>query len=164
MSTKCSPTIAPVVKTVTVECAPEAAFRYFTAAFDKWWPLSTHSCTAFASDHTEKPETCVFEQRLGGRIIERGPNGEERVWGTVLAWEPPARIFFSWHPMRDEQNAQTVEVTFSSVPEGTAVVLTHGGWELLSEDAEKEREDYNRGWEVVFVTDYAGYVRGRKIK
>lgn len=160
MSAEQRAVIAPVVKSVTVECAPEEAFRYFTADFGRWWPLATHSCVAFASDHKEKPESCVFEQRLGGRIVERGPAGEEHVWGTVLAWEPPARVLFSWHPMRDEKKAQTVEVRFSPAPGGTKVVLTHGGWELLGGEAAQEREGYSQGWEGVFVEGYGRYVRG----
>lgn len=164
MSAKPNSVIAPVVKTVTVECTPEEAFQYFTADLDKWWPLATHSCIAFSSGHKEKPVSCIFEQHQGGRIVERGHSGEEHVWGTVLAWEPPARVVFSWHVMRDEKTAQTVEVRFSPMPKGTEVVLTHSGWEILGEDAEKERDGYNEGWEGVFVVAYGEYVRGRKVK
>ncbi|MBI1876319.1 MAG: SRPBCC domain-containing protein [Acidobacteria bacterium] len=151
----------PVIKTVTVACTPEEAFRYFTVDFGRWWPLATHSCIAFASDHKDTPASCVLEGRRGGRLLERGRSGEEHVWGTVLIWEPPSRVAFSWHPMRDEATAQKVEVRFSAVREGTKVVLTHSGWERLGDDAGKERDGYNEGWEAVFVSAYSDYVRGR---
>jgi uncharacterized protein YndB with AHSA1/START domain len=159
MSAKPIPVIPPVVKTVTVECTPEEAFRYFTANFNKWWPVATHSVIAYASEFKQKPAEAIFEPRRGGRIFERGNSGEEHVWGTLIAWEPPSRVVFSFHPGREEQNAQTVEVTFSPGAKGTEVVLTHTGWELLGENAEKERDGYNKGWETVFVKAYPAYVR-----
>jgi uncharacterized protein YndB with AHSA1/START domain len=162
MSAKPTPVIPPVVKTVTVECTPEEAFRYFTADFSKWWPVATHSVIAYASEFKQKPAEATFEPRQGGRILERADSGEEHVWGTVLAWEPPSRVIFSFHPGRDSQNAQSVEVTFSPVAKGTEVVLTHTGWELLGENAAAQREGYDKGWEPVFVGAYAEYVRSRK--
>ena len=161
MATK-SVSIEPVVKTVTVACTPEEAFRYFTADFATWWPAATHSVVAYASQFKDKPATVVFEPRVSGRIFERTRAGEEHTWGSVLAWQPPARVAFSFHPGRDDKEAQTVEVTFSRAPEGARVVLTHSGWEQLSANAQQARDSYNQGWEGVFVTAYREYVQNRK--
>jgi uncharacterized protein YndB with AHSA1/START domain len=154
--------IEPVVKTLTVACTPEEAFRYFTADFSVWWPGGTHSVVAFASEFKDKPAAVIFEPRLGGRIFERARSGEEYAWGVVLAWQPPARVMFSFHPGRDDQEAQTVEVTFSPAPEGARVVLTHGGWEKLRANGQKARDSYNQGWERVFVTAYREHVQNGK--
>jgi uncharacterized protein YndB with AHSA1/START domain len=162
MSAKPTPVIPPVVKTVTVGCTLEEAFRYFTADFSKWWPMATHSVIGHASEFKQKPTSVTFEQRKGGRIFERGITGEEHMWGTVLALEPPSRVVFSFHPGRDGQDAQTVEVTFSPAAKGTEVVLTHTGWELLGENAMKQRESYNSGWESAFVAAFPEYVRAQK--
>ncbi|MBI1876314.1 MAG: hypothetical protein HYS05_20815 [Acidobacteria bacterium] len=97
MPNRTTPAVAPIVKTVILACTPGDAFHYFTADFGKWWPLASHSCVAFASNHQETPASCVFEERKGGRIVECGHSGEEHVWGTVLVWEPPSRVVFSWH-------------------------------------------------------------------
>ena len=35
-------TVPPVIKTVTVRCAPEKAFRHFTEGMGAWWPIVTH--------------------------------------------------------------------------------------------------------------------------
>jgi uncharacterized protein YndB with AHSA1/START domain len=161
MSSRPSPEVAPVVKTVTVECTREEAFRYFTADFNKWWPLAEYSCTAFSSGHKEKPASCTFPLHQGGRIVERNESGEEHVWGTVLIWEPPSRVVFSWHVMRDEQSAQTVEVRFSTARKGTEIVLIHSDWNRLGEAAQQERDRYNQGWERVFVAAYADYVNAQ---
>ncbi len=157
-----SVSIEPVVKTVTVACTPEEAFRYFTADFGMWWPAATHSVVAYASQFKDKPTTVILEPHVSGRIFERTRAGEEHSWGSVLVWQPPTRVAFSFHPGRDDKEAQTVEVTFSAAPEGTSVVLTHSGWEKLSADARQARDSYNQGWEGVFVTAYPEYVRNRK--
>jgi uncharacterized protein YndB with AHSA1/START domain len=149
-----STSIEPVVKKITVACAPAEAFHYFTADFARWWPAATHSVVAYASEFKDSPAAVIFEPRVGGRIFERARSGEELAWGSVLAWEPPVRVLFSFHPGRDERQAQTVEVTFRPTPQGTAVVLTHAGWEKLGPTAQTSRDRYDQGWVGVFVTGY----------
>jgi len=157
-----SVSIEPVVKTVTVACTPEEAFRYFTADISMWWPVATQSVVAYASDFKDTPAAVIFEPRVGGRIFERARSGEEHVWGSVLTWGPPAQDVFTFHPGRDDKEAQTVEVTFSPAPEGARVVLTPSGWEKLGARAQKARDGYNQGWETVFVTAYREYTQKRK--
>jgi uncharacterized protein YndB with AHSA1/START domain len=161
MTTK-SVSIEPVVKTVTVACAPEEAFRYFTADFSMWWPAATHSVVAYASEFKDKPAAVIFEPHVGGRIFERTRSGEEHVWGRLLAWEPPALVAFSFHPGREDKEAQRVEVTFFPASEGTRVVLVHSGWEKLTANAQQSRDSYNHGWEPVFVTGYREYIQKLK--
>jgi len=161
METKLA-SIEPVVKTVTVACTPEEAFRYFTADFGVWWPLATHSVVANASEFKDKPATVTLEPHVSGRIFERTRAGEEHLWGNVLAWQPPGRVVFSFHPGRDAKEAQTGEVPFSPAPEGARVVLTHSGWERLSANAKQTRDRYNQGWGGVFVTAYPEYLQSKK--
>ena len=49
-------------------------------------------------------------------------------------------------------------MTFAQVAGGTEVVLTHGGWERLAEQAAATREGYDNGWEGVFRGAYREYV------
>ncbi len=95
-------------------------------------------------------------------LFERTPTGEEHVWGSVLVWQPPTRVAFSFHPGRDDKEAQTVEVSFSATPEGTRVILTHGGWEKLSANARQARDSYDQGWQPVFVTGFRKYIRNTR--
>ena len=161
MTTK-SDSIEPVVKTVTVSCTPEEAINFFTADFSMWWPAATHSVVAYTSEFKDKPAAVIFEPRVGGRIFERTRSGVEHLWGTLLAWEPPSLLAFSFHPGRDEKEAQRVDVTFSPVPEGARVVLRHSGWEKLTANAQEARDGYNQGWEPVFVTAYREYIQKGK--
>ena len=134
-----------VEKSVTVSVPVERAFEVFTAEIGTWWPLRTHAVD------TERSETVVMEGRVGGRLYERTPSGEEHVWGTLVAWEPPNRIVYSWHPGRGEETAQEVEITFSPEGEGTRVDIRHYGWEKLGDRLEETVASYNEGWDKVIA-------------
>lgn len=134
-----------VEKSVTVSVPVERAFEVFTAEIGTWWPLRTHAVD------TERSETVVMEGGVGGRLFERTPTGEEHVWGTLVAWEPPNRIVYSWHPGRGEETAQEVEITFSPEAEGTRVDIRHYGWEKLGDRLEETIASYNEGWDKVIA-------------
>lgn len=135
--------LAPLSKSTEVELSPDAAFRRFTDEIAAWWPLKTHSVGE------DKAETVVFEGRSGGRIYERTHDGGIHVWGTVIAYEPPDRVVFTWHPGREPDTAQEVEVRFQPAERGTRVELEHRRWELFGDEAESMRSRYDSGWEFV---------------
>ncbi|HUJ51589.1 MAG TPA: SRPBCC domain-containing protein [Bryobacteraceae bacterium] len=110
----------PIRQSVHVDCPLEDAFRLFTEKFGEWWPLTSYSSSG------DDAESCAIEPWEGGRVLERTRSGEEREWGTVIDWDPPRRVEFTWHGGRE----QTVEVEFSVVADGTRVTLTHRGWHL----------------------------------
>ena len=144
-------TVPPVVKTVTVRCSPDKAFRHFTEGMGTWWPLVTHHIGP-------EPETCVIEPRLGGRLYERAKDGLETKWGTVLVWDPPKRLTFSWEiSCTDPVPDARVEVSFTGVPDGTEVKLVHSGWEQMGELGAQVRERFNEGWVRVFEECFVEY-------
>ena len=132
--------LAPIKRSVSVSWNPEEAFRRFTADFAGWWPTSTHSIG------TSRVKRVVFECHLGGRIYEELADGRGFQWGKVTAWEPPHRVGFTWHPSKDENAAQDVEVRFDPEGSGTLVVLTSSGWERLGAQAKRARKGYSIGW------------------
>jgi uncharacterized protein YndB with AHSA1/START domain len=134
-------TLPPVVRSVTVAVGAERAFEVFTRRIGDWWPFQGHSC--FEDDAT----SVAFE---GDRIVERSRSGEEAVWGELVAWEPPSRVAFTWHPGYAEGEPVTeVEVRFLARGGVTVVELEHRGWERLGERAAEARASYHAGWEVV---------------
>lgn len=144
--------VPPVVKTVDLACPPDAAFAAFADGVGRWWPLSMFSLGG------AKAVGAAIEPRVGGRVFERHDDGSEHVWGSVVAWEPPSRLAFTWHVGRSPESAQTVEVTFAAAGDaGTRVTLVHRGWERLGDDARARRDEYDRGWEEVFVRRYAAF-------
>lgn len=135
--------IAPVVKSIQVSLPVETAFQLFTDGIARWWPLVTHSVGGVDAF------SCHIEGRVGGRIYEVMKDGQESTWGTLLAWEPPQRLRFTFHPGRAADSAQTVEVVFQAEGGGTRLTLTHRGWDALGADGVGKRAGYETGWDVV---------------
>lgn len=145
--------LAPIVLDTIVPCPPDRAFDYFTRDIGRWWPLERHSCgEADALD-------VRLEPRQGGRIVESTRSGATHVWGTLTEWQLGRRVAFTWHPGRDAEGAQWVDVTFAPNAAGTRVTLTHGGFEKLGARAAEVRTAYANGWPTVFAQGYAGYCR-----
>jgi uncharacterized protein YndB with AHSA1/START domain len=148
-----------VHKTVIVNTEPEHAFSVFTNQMAKWWPKEHHiSGTPFFA--------IVVEPRAGGRWYEKGADGSECDWGTVLRYEPPHRVVFSWHLNGDFEfvpditKASEVEIRFS--PEGagkTRVELEHRYFERHGESSDRLRTavDKPEGWTFV-LSGYEGLV------
>lgn len=130
-------------KTARVNLDPAAAFRLFTEGIGEWWPLDSHSVGRGQATSVE------CEPRVGGRIIETMAGGGQAVWGTILVWEPGARLRFTWHPGTPESEATEVEVRFDASAEGTLVELVHTGWDRRAGDGGAVRANYDRGWDHV---------------
>jgi uncharacterized protein YndB with AHSA1/START domain len=145
--TKQATDLGPITKSVTINAPVERAFKVYTDEIASWWPLKTHSVS-------EQAETCIFEGRQGGRIYERATDGEEHVWGTVLVWDPPSRVVYTWHPGRSEDTAQEVEMHFRPQGERTRVDLEHRGWERLGDEAPVIMQSYEGGWDFVLGECY----------
>lgn len=149
--TAATPSVAPVVKTITVKATPARAFEVFTANMSSWWP-PTHSIRT-----TEAPLVeVVLEPRVGGRWYERSADDTTCNWGHVIAWEPPSRVVLAWQLDADwkfDPNLITeVEVLFQ--PQGadmTLVRLEHRKLEAFGAAAQKIREAISSegGWGVL---------------
>ena len=143
-----TPYLEPVRKSVTVKRTAEEAFQIFTARIASWWPTAKYSVGQ------ERTRDVVIEPGTGGRVYETLDDGETFDWGKVLAWEPPARFVMTWHPGRDPDVAQEVEVRFTAVEEGTRVDLEHRNWQGLGSEAAVVRGRYAGGWEEVLGIRY----------
>ncbi len=137
------PPIPPLHRSISVSWAPEAAFDRFTRDFGKWWPHRTHSIGE------KLIKQVVFEPRVGGRIFEELVDGRRFLWGTVVAWEPPRGVKFTWHPAQNAEAGQDVELRFIPEGSGTRLELISTGWERLGEKARGARRGYDVGWGYV---------------
>ena len=142
MGESSTPTLAPVVKKVVVPLSAADAFELFTVKVHTWWPLDEgHSISG------ERAVACAIEGRAGGRIYETDDKGVEHIWGTVVSWDPPSSLSFTWHPGREASTAQSIEVRFVDMGGETAVELEHWGWEEAGTRAEDMRASYDTGWD-----------------
>ena len=135
---------AVVRKSVRVAAPIERAFSVFVEQMETWWPATHHI--------GKVPFEAIFvEPRVGGRWYERNADGQQCDWGTVLAWEPPHRVTFSWHvgPGHDQPDwvsdpdmarASEVEIRFTAEgPHATLVELEHSKLERHGEGYEQLR-------------------------
>jgi uncharacterized protein YndB with AHSA1/START domain len=130
-------------KAIVVNCPVEHAFRVFTEGLGDWWPFEGHSL------FDEDGVGVVFEDRVGGRVYEVSKSGEEGLWGTLVVWDPPKAFAMTWHPGRDEETAQELDVRFSAEGDGTRVDLVHTGWERLGDRMAEISGHYDDGWDFV---------------
>lgn len=143
------PYLEPVRKSVSVSRSVNEAFDLFTAGLGRWWPLASYSISQ------ERARTCALEPRVGGEVYEVRDDGERCPWGRILAWEPPRRFVMTWHPGRDPDTAQELEVRFVAEPGGTRVDLEHRGWQKYGPEVEakgaRESYDSDSGWKSVLA-------------
>ena len=114
--------LPPIRREILVDADPATAFEVFTDRIGQWWPLEDLSVYGAGG-------TVGFAD---GRIVERSPDGEATVWGTVTRWEPATALAFTWHPGGPPDQASNVEVTFTAADSQTLVALTHGTRRLRS--------------------------------
>ena len=142
-----------VHSSIVVDAPAETAFAVFTDDIASWWSPDHHILQAPLA-------SMVFEPKAGGSVYDVGTDGSECHWGTVIAYEPPRRIVFSWNITLqwgiepDPAKVSEVEVRF--VPEGearTRVELEHrhldrhgDGWEGMR-DAVGSPGGWNQGLE-----------------
>ena len=129
-----------VTTSVVVDVPQARAFAVFTDEIGTWWD----------PDHHLLPEgttltRMVFEPRVGGHVYDVVSDGSECRWSRVLAYEPPARVVFSWdinlqwEIETDLDRTSEVEVRFiAEAPDRTRVELEHrnldrhgDGWEQM---------------------------------
>lgn len=149
-----------VTKTVRVDAPLAVAFEVFIG--QAWWPVATH--------HLAQPAgvEVVLEPFQGGRWYERGADGTETQWGTVLAWQPPHRLLLTWQVSaewtyeEDPGRGSQIEITFTAEGPGTTcVVLAHRHLEGYGPESERMRRILDKkGGEPMEA--FARYVAGMR--
>jgi hypothetical protein len=143
----------PIQQSVHVDCPIEDAFRLFTDGFGEWWPLASYSNSG------DDVEACVIEPWLGGRVFERTRSGEELLWGSIIEWNPPLCLRFTWDLSGRDDRTQVVDVRFNVDADGTRVTLIHSGWETPGVAVNALRMDCADMWSAVlkhFFSEFIG--------
>jgi len=148
-STPSMPQEFVVRKQVIVAASQAEAFAIFTEDVGQWWPLATHH----VGEGT--PATAVLETFVNGRWFERAPDATEHDWGTVLAIEPPSRLFIAWLATHINPRAlEPTEVEILFVPERSDMIrveLEHRHLERYGDWSTKMYSllDGDDGWDLI---------------
>jgi uncharacterized protein YndB with AHSA1/START domain len=143
---------APIRQSVHVDCPIEETFRLFTEGFGDWWPLAP------SSPRRDAAETCLMEPGVGGRILERTTSGKERDWGSVIEWDPPEHVSFTWAPDGIDEGRSIVDVQFSIEADGTRVTLIHTGWQAAGVAVSAVHTGYPAVWRKLLESCFAEFV------
>ena len=135
--------VAPVRKSMRVNASQARAFEVFASRLDAWWPKSHHIGKA-------EMKEAVLEPRAGGRWYEKGVDGSECTWGSVLVWDPPSRLVLSWKINAkfefDESVASEVDVRFVAESANVTRVELEHRIEALDGEAMRASVDAPAGW------------------
>jgi uncharacterized protein YndB with AHSA1/START domain len=114
-----------------VKATPARAFEAFTAEIGQWWrPNRLFQTTP------RDPGVLAFEPGEGGRLTETLAGGKVFEIGRIRAWEPPARLVFSYRQANFPLDLHTeVEVRFEGVGEETRVSVEHRGFDQVPADS-----------------------------
>ena len=116
-----------VLVALRVRASPARAFAAFVEQIGDWWRPSPLFQTT-----PRPPGRLAFEGGEGGRLVETLVGGKVFEIGRVLAWEPPARLVFSWRQASFPPGLATeVEVRFEAVGEETRVSVEHRGFDRV---------------------------------
>ena len=155
--------IEPLIRTIELPCDQQMAFEVFIDEMDTWWPLAKFTVSAM-SGNTAK--SIRVETKVGGKIVEIGPNNEEHLWGTIKSYHPYEFVSMDFHiPQPDEivKERSLVEVEFVKLgDEKTQVTLTQTNWEAFGDLAEALRGGYNGGWTMIFSETYKAFIEAKK--
>ena len=118
-----------------VKATPQRAFAAFVDEIGAWWRPNILFQT------TPRPGVLSFEPGPKGRLIETRVGGKVFEIGRITAWEPPARLAFSWRQASFPPDLHTeVEVCFDAVGEETRVSIEHRGFDRVpAENAARHR-------------------------
>ena len=145
----------PIRRSIAVSWSQQSAFERFTSEFGSWWPTYSHSIGG------KRVKRLVFECRVGGLIYEEHHDGTKMLWGKVTAFDAPNRVAFTFHPSREESDAQLIEVRFVPDGTGTRVDLVSSGWEKMGKTAQGAYGAYRLNWGAAldrFANRFSGVV------
>lgn len=148
---------APIVKSVQVPLAPDAAFDLFLGRMHAWWSPGHSLLKA-------PVKRVVVEPHAGGRWYEEGVDGSRMDWGHVERWDPPSHALLIWQLdaefTYDPDLRTEVDLRFEAAGEGTRLDFGHRGLEAFGAQAATLRDAMDRGWGELLAA-YAGQAAKR---
>jgi uncharacterized protein YndB with AHSA1/START domain len=110
-----------------VPVTPARAFAAFTDEIGRWW--RPNGLFQFSNGRNG---TLAFEPGVGGRLVERYPEGDSFVIGEIHVWEPPHRLVLSWREASFDDDEETeLHVRFEACGDETRVTVEHYGWDTI---------------------------------
>jgi Activator of Hsp90 ATPase homolog 1-like protein len=132
--------LEPIRHQLMIEADQERTFHTFLRQVVARWHGGTHPITP------ENVSDVRVEEWLGGRLYEKHGQGGKRDLGQITSWDPPESFSFTWNLIPGPELTE-VDLHFQKLgPTLTRVVVTHHGWERLSNALFDRYARYAGGW------------------
>ncbi len=119
-----------VLVSLRVAATPARAFEVFTREIGLWW---RHN--ALFRFTPRSPGVLAMGAGLGAAVTETLPDGKVFEIGRITAWEPGARLAFTWRQASFARDQGTeVEVVFEPIGAETRVTVEHRSWDSVPQD------------------------------
>lgn len=126
---------SPIEHELVVAVSRTRAWDAYVHGLREWWHPGW-TATGSGLDRID------VEPHRGYRIVERGRDGREVVWGEVTESVPGERFAHTFRLALDG-DATIVSVTFADLPKGgTRVRVTHSGWNDSNQHARRKHADW----------------------
>ena len=120
-----------ILVALRVPATPARAFQAFTAEIGLWWRPNQ----LFQFTRRSDAGRLAFEPGEGGRLTETAADGEVFEIGRITAWQPGARLAFTWRQASFAPGQVTeVEIRFEAVGGETRVTVEHRSWETVPQE------------------------------
>ena len=138
---------------IPIDAAPERVWKALVDDIGVWWPKDFYV--------TADPGPITLEAKAGGRLFERGKNGSELLWATVLALDPEKSMDMVAHLTPAYGGPATSMLRFELEPNGddatlfkvTDAIFGHIGDNLKS---------IKDGWHIIFHDNFKKFVERSK--
>lgn len=115
-----------------IKAPRQVVFDALTKDFGDWWP------------HKTRPDAEVFhENRVGGTLGEKWPDGGGMVYGMVTAMEPGKKVVSGSSGMFGAMSTTNTDI-LEDVDGGTKYIKSNVMWGAVPEEAEKMIRDGSR--------------------
>jgi uncharacterized protein YndB with AHSA1/START domain len=115
--------MATINEKIDIVADQVTVFNIYLDRIDEWWPRQKTYRYSFAPPETA-PDRILFEPRAGGRFYERFADGTEYTIGTIIVFDPPNELTYTWKAP-DWAAPSTVRVRFVASGDVTTVMVEH---------------------------------------
>lgn len=145
-----------VACSVTVDMAPDGAFDLFAHRTAAWWPIGR-------DPNMHSRRKIILEPHANGRFYETNANGDEKLWGNVVAYVRPRTLVINWRLdaefAANDGAATDLEIFFAGGVDGSSrVTIIHSALDRLGGHAATVRGVVNHRWDNI-LSSFRAFTR-----
>ena len=134
---------------IPIDAPPARVWKAFVDSIGAWWPKDFYV--------TAEPRPMTLEAKAGGRMFERGKDGSELLWSTVIALDPNKSMDMVGYLTPAYGGPATSMIHLEFEPHGDGATLLKVSDAIFGRIGEK-LQSIKDGWRVIFYDNLKAYV------